>query len=308
MSESQTESSNDPIDLENRRGSETEALLGRLAKPPAAWICVMLVAAVLAALDVKRSTHGDYAIGFHVRTASLVALALIWLPLLLRVFALVGGSFKAAGVEASVRGVLPQADAIEISVKARQVASAGDDVERRVAAQDLEELVNRLAVATDREVTLADSVLEQLGREYERLRRELPPGSRRTAAMTRVVNEARARAALAPRLARGAASGLLRSHRAGDRIVALGLAQETGNASAFDDVLRIILGSASAFEMFHALLALQEMSFGLSESQKRSAIDALNAEREDPRSVGINQDPGLPSLMSRTIEILSGAE
>lgn len=307
MSEWQ-DASNHPEADEQRRGSRTEALVDRLAKPPTAWICVMLAAAILAALDIRRSPDGSYAIGFRVETASLVALALIWLPLFLRVFALVGGSVKAAGVEASVPGVLSQADAIDISVKARQVTSAGDEVERRAAAQDLEESVNRLALAADRDVTLGDAVLEQLAREYERLRRELPPGSRRTAAMTRIVNEARARAALAPRSAREAASQLLRSRRPGDRIVALGLTQETGHSGAFDEVLHLVCGSASAFEMFHALLALQEMSFGLSESQKRRAVEALDAERADPRSVGINQDPGLPSLLSRTIGILAGAE
>lgn len=306
MNEGQIEF-DEPAGVE-RRSVETEALVGRLAKPPIAWTAAMLVASVLAALDIRRSSEGTYAMGFHPSTPSLIALALIWLPLLLRVFALVGGSLKAAGMEASVPGVLSQTEAIEISVKARQVATAGDDIERKAAAQELEETVNRLAVATGRDATVDDAVLSQLGRDYERLRLELPPGSRRTSAMTRIVNEARARAALAPRTAEAAARSLLQSRRPGDRIVGLALTQETGDPNAFAEVLRMVSASASAFEMFHALLALQEMSFGLTESQKLEAVEALQSERADPREVGINQDPGLPSLLARTIGVLSGAE
>lgn len=223
-------------------------------------------------------------------------------------FALVGGSIKAVGVEASVQGVLTRADAIDISVNARQVTSASDEEERKVAAQELEQMINRLVIPTSGNVSISEASLFQLARDYERVRRDQGPGSRRTSAMTRIVNEARVMASLAPDAARQQAGSWLRSNRPGDRIVGLGLTQETGDPTEFERVLGLASGSESAFEMYHALLALQEMSVGLDKSQKLQAIEVLEHEATDPRSVGVSIDPGLPALLARTVGILSGNE
>lgn len=268
----------------------------------------MLLAAVLAAIDVRTDASGVYEFGFHVGQASLIALGLIWLPSLLKVFALVGGSIKAVGIEASVQGVLTRADAIDISVNARQVTSASDEEERRVAAQELEQVINRLVIPTVENASISEASLFQLARDYERLRRDHGPGSRRTSAMTRIVNESRVRASLAPEAALQQAGMWLQSNRPGDRIVGLGLTQETGDPTEFERVLGLVSGSESAFEMYHALLALQEMSVGLDEVQKRQAIEVLEHEATDPRPVEVNADPGLPTLLARTVGILSGDE
>lgn len=308
MSTAQHQRHDEPSSRGAGLSDEAEILVAQLARPPVPWTLLMLLVAVVAAVNVSRSPAGTYAINFEVDAVSLIALSLIWLPLLVRVFALVGGSLKAAGMEASVPGMLSQSDAIAISVQARQVASAGDDTERRLAAHELEESVNRLASTEPGVPALDETVLRQLALEYERLRRTLPPGNRRTSAMTRIVNEARTRAALAPQHAQQHARNLLASARPGDRIVGLGLAQETADARSFEAVLRLVCNSASAFEMFHALIALQEMSMGLTPKQRRSARLALEEEQNDPRAVGIHSDPGLPHLLARTIGILQGAE
>ena len=61
--------------------------------------------------------------------------------------------------------------------------------------------------------------------------------------------------------------------------------------------------------MFHALLALQEIAPRLTDAQRESAISALEAELGDPRGVGVLQDPGLPSLIRRTLmQLRSGSQ
>ena len=136
----------------------------------------------------------------------------------------------------------------------------------------------------------------------------MPPGGARTSALTRVVNEASFRASTAPEAAQRKALDLLRSPAQGDRIVGLALVQETGGRQGFDEVLHLIAASSTAFEMFHALLALQEQAPALDPTQVERAISTLENEMADPRSVGIQQDPGLSSLLQRTVTILRGVE
>lgn len=293
-----------------RRGmtpDEIQQLIKKVASVPRLWVIGMLVTALLTAVHVDRAPNGDFAVEFDVGNTTLVALALIWLPMLLKVFALAGGSFKAAGMEASVLGVLNESDAIDLGVKTRQVTGARDEAERAAAAVELEDWIARLTMPVlASSETLPDSVLEHLARSYERLRRDMPPSDARTSAMTRVVNEASFRASTAPAEARSKALNLLRSPAEGDRIVGLALTQETGDAAAADAVLRLVAGSSTAFEMFHALLALQEISPALDSEQRVHAISVLERERGDPRSVGIEQDPGLSYLLPRTLNILRG--
>jgi hypothetical protein len=233
----------------------------------------------------------------------------MWLPMLLKVFALAGGSFKAAGVEATVPGMLSESDAIDLGVKTRQVTGARDDADRAAAAVALEDSIVRLTMPVLASTeSLPDAVLAHLARSYERLRREMPAGAARTSAMTRIVNEASFRASTAPEDARSKALALLRSPAEGDRIVGLALTQETGDGAAADEVLRLVTGSSTAFEMFNALLALQEVAPALDTERRARAISILESESGDPRAVGIADDPGLSYLLPRTLAILRGHE
>ncbi|WP_153337812.1 hypothetical protein [Nocardioides sp. dk4132] len=265
----------------------------------------LLMTAVLTAVHVERAPNGDVTASFGVGSPTLIALGLIWLPMLLKVFALVGGSFKAAGVEAIVPGVLSEADAIELGVRTRQVTGARDEADRAAAAVELEDSIARLTLPVlSSGEALPDSVLSQLARSYEHLRREMPSGAARTSAMTRIVNEASFRASTAVTDARPKALRLLRSPAEGDRIVGLALTQETGDREAADDVLRLVTESSTAFEMFHALRAVQEIAPALDSEQRARALSILESESADPRSVGISQDAGLSYLLPRTLAIL----
>jgi hypothetical protein len=54
---------------------------------------------------------------------ALVALALIWLPVLLRLLILTGGTFKAAGVEAAAPGLLGSDELVNLLTRAKAVTT-----------------------------------------------------------------------------------------------------------------------------------------------------------------------------------------
>lgn len=285
------------------------AVLGVVWKVPWPWTALMVVTALLTSVNVTRTPGGDFTIEVAVGTLSVVALALIWLPALLRLLVLTGGSVKAGNVEAQTGGLLSSTDLFQVATQTKAVATAqGDDATRSVAIAELEATVDELlARGLWRPPSSLRESLRPLSTQYERLRRDTPSGAQRTSAMTRIVNEARVRGAASPDTAHSLAPELLRSLSEGDRIVGLALAQEVAPVTAFAEVLRLVPGSASAFEMYHALLALQELSAVLTGEQRKQAIKVLEAESADPRGVGINQDVGLPTLMKRTLMQLRSA-
>src|SRR5262245_17500091 len=99
-------SSTDSGDGTATRLNKLSAYVNESAQLPKAWLFSMIGVAILATLDVSRASGGSVTVAFKVGTTALIALALMWLPMLLRIFALAGGSVKAGGLEASMPGAL----------------------------------------------------------------------------------------------------------------------------------------------------------------------------------------------------------
>lgn len=270
---------------------EVDAALASIMEIPRAWIVVMVSLAVVSCVGFNRAAGGGLSVSFAMGTITLGAVALIWLPVLLRVFALGGGSLKALGVEASSEGLLEGLVARLASIKTvadagrRGDASAGEVA--AVANRQVEEVsVDYLSAvnAVDRKA------IRDLARSYERLRIDRPTGSDRTTAMTQIVNQAKVRAAANPDRARAWIPNLLGSRNGGERIVGLAFLQEAPLQDAFAEVVGLIEGSATAFEMYHALLALNSLLPLLSSAQREEAAKVLSGEARDPRGVGIGAD------------------
>ena len=96
----------------------------------------------------------------------------------------------------------------------------------------------------------------------------------------------------------------MRSDADGDRVVGLALLQQAPSADALTDVLRVFSSSRSAFEQYHAALAVKAVAPLLTEQQRQIAIDTLTREQSDPRSVGLNQDPFIPSAIASALKAL----
>jgi hypothetical protein len=284
-------------------GARVGELLEVVWQVPHRWIWLMVLCAVLASVDLTRAANGSLSFTVDVGPLAIVSVALIWLPALLRLLVLTGGTVKAGSIEASAQGLLSQDDLFELATrtKAVVVSAQGDEATRSVAIAELDATVDRVAQGALRPTESLHDALRPLTQQYERLRRDTPPGPQRTSAMTRLMNEARVRAAASPDVARSLALEFVGSTAPGERIIGLALVQEVVPKESFAQVLPLVPGSASAFEMYHALLALQELSSDLDDSQRQQAIRTLEAEQRDPRGLGLDQDPGLPSLLERTL-------
>ena len=179
----------------------------------------MVLVAVLTSISVTRSKDGQYAVtSISVGALALVALALIWLPPILRLLLLTGGSVKTGGMEASAGGLFTREQLMELLTRAKAVTTAREDDENAaIAIADLAAEIDRLAFdALDSNETLSAEALRELALHYEHLRRDTPPGPQRTSAMTKIVNEVRVRAATSPHRAASRALSLLESRSEGD--------------------------------------------------------------------------------------------
>jgi hypothetical protein len=267
--------------------------------------------AVASTIDTTFPQGGHTRWHFAVGAISLTAIALIWLPTAIRLLLLVGGSVKAAGVEASAIGILQSPDKLiddlanlrtSTEQLGQELPTGGERVQ--VIGAEVDQIATRYLPS---EETLPAGVLDDLAREYERIRRDMPRGQSRTIAMNKLVNEVRIRAAASPMSARRKALPLLRSIREGSRIVGLGLVEGSPAAEFCDDLLRIFSNSVSAFEQYHSLLALSQIAPILGTADRARAASVLEREKSDPRGVGLMEDPYIPSWIDNVLSKLKGS-
>ena len=96
---------------------------------------------------------------------------------------------------------------------------------------------------------------------------------------------------------------MLRHGSDGERIVALAITQDRPNPVLFDPICDAILDSHSAFEQFHALVAMLEMLTNLGPEQRIRLRGVLERALEDPKA-GIKEDSSRASLVDAMISWL----
>lgn len=277
---------------------------------PKIWVGAMALLAAISTVALERYASGDWAFSFEIKSTTVGLLILIWLPALVRLLILVGGKFKGAGVEVSSDGVLGTQQEM---VRDLTMLRTGADEAKLQSSEQLKATLRELAAQVDGMASqylggasaITETEVARLAREYEAIRNQMDPGDPRTVEMTRIVNEARVRAAAEPSLAQGMIEELLASKDEGRRLVGLALLQEVPSATHYSRVLDLITGSCSAFEMFHALVALDEIAPRLSRRQAVEARAVLEREKEDPRGVGVNADANLPHLIDEVMADLA---
>jgi hypothetical protein len=121
----------EPSDLEQRKEliERIRVLVGVLIYVPRMWLIAVLAAAALSTFTAKRE-GGDWSVTFEVTTATIVILALIWLPTLLRIFMAVGTGVKAFGVEVTGGGIASLLDRFEPSGTFLHPPAQGEVAER----------------------------------------------------------------------------------------------------------------------------------------------------------------------------------
>lgn len=291
--------------------AEKKELLALVMRPSWPWILAMAVVAVASAVRIQHPSSGGVTVDEGVSTVTLTAIALIWLPAVVRLLSMTGFALKGFGLEASSGGI---ANVDELIVGLAAIKTKVTEVERSVPAaagqaSHLQEAVDQIAseVLVGRATVTADA-MGALARRYEKTRARGGPSVDRTIQMNTILNEARVRASSAPQLARQLALGLLESDADGDRVIALALLQQAPTPDAIDGILRVLASSRSAFEQYHALVAIRAVASSLSAKQKAAAIAALEHERTDPRDVGLNRDRYIPSEFTRALSALGFEE
>ncbi|WP_131812686.1 hypothetical protein [Mycolicibacterium peregrinum] len=272
------------------------------------WVTLMGLGAVAAAFSTDQTADGIHW-RFAPGTVSIIALALVWLPSVLRFVMLEGVSIKAGGIEATASGLLSSPDQLVgdlAAIRTKTDAIGEGQPAAQSSVEGIDSVIDRMAVQyLPADDVLSGPLLNQKARKYEELRANMPPGDARTRAMTTVVNDVRIRAAASPASAKSLAAQFLTSAKPGDRIVGLALVQGAPSVDSFDDVLRIFTGSLSGFEQYHSLRALDLIAPTLDSAQRGQAIEALETERTDPRGVGVMQDASIPRLLAQTLETLT---
>jgi len=287
-----------PSDVDSEK---LDDLLRVVLRIPWYWATAVAALAVASCFKLTRAPGGGLGLTIEVGTIALVALALIWLPAVIRLFSITGGRLKGAGIEAETPGLLDPLTAIRTATD--QLKLPGTDP--RTVAQTIEGEVGRIASEyLPAGQSASEPAIEALARRYEQIRASMPPGDGRTLAMTRCVNEARVRARAAPEAARNQIPKLLGSSAPGDRIVGLALAQETPRPDALPAILHLISESETAFEMYHALLALERLAPSLSEADRKKAAAVVVEAKSDPRGVGTMRDQDLSRLIPETLQTL----
>src|SRR5262249_11832774 len=129
--------------------------------------------------------------------------------------------------------------------------------------------------------------LTQLARTYEQVRRDMPPGNKRTVKMASIAVSMMA-LAKKTRYAAGEVIQLFQKGGDGDRLP--GIEQVHGNPdpACFQAIEEAIRNPRSSFEQYRALLVAQDLLARLDNEQKQQLADALKYQRSGAEGTIMN--------------------
>jgi hypothetical protein len=271
---------------------------------PRLWLLVTSVAIVVSLLEVTRTAEGAYTVSFRLTWVTVLLLALVWLPFLLKVLALSGGGLKALGGEASFVGLSDFLSQLSPEIE-RQVLPSLIAATKRTEETSTETDRERLQkLRKDLEARLA--TLLEIGAKYEELRSEEAPSRMRTIEFTQMIAEARERARDTDVTAEEARE-LFKQHSHGARFTVIALAQEKQNPELLPLVIEAIGHSESAFEQHEALQAAYLMLPKLSEGQKQQLVDVIRDQRSGgPNKYIVPENRDRWALSSRILDAIDG--
>lgn len=264
---------------------------------PQYWKVIGTVFVILSMFDITRVAKGEFSFAFRVTNTTAIFLALIWLPALMRVFALVGGNVKtpvgeitSSGLASRVQDLSQLADLDTQSEFYGTLIAAAVRVEKSVPSTEKEEVRQILQGFEEEYAALisseqTSSEMEKLAQRYKELR-QMPSGAQRTMLMESVAGRMRALAPTA-KFSHKDINAYLQSHvdreavDQGKRLAGLSILEWSGDVGYFDQVLHIINGSStSAFEQYRALRIVDKMLPHLDNKSRRDLQEALESQCE----------------------------
>ena len=293
--------------------AQLQAVIEKILLPtPLPWLVVLGIAIILSVFDVTRTTEGTFEITFHLTTVTVILVALVWLPFLLKVIAISGGGVKTAAGEASILGLDQllsrldpgtQREALSSYVTIVEAAQSRSPEGDQPRLRELREGLEHQLASLSPESQHAREQLKAFAKLYEATRNSMSPGSDRTFKMSTIMAQARAMASQA-KYDPLEVSRLWGENSSGSRIIALAILQASPNPTFFPLALEAIGKSGSAFEQYHALRAVEEMVGALSPDQKQQLAVTLRDQRSGGSGKYINPDSDRWTLSSRILNAL----
>jgi hypothetical protein len=260
-------------------------------------VTVFAVALGVSLLRVDWSSVDGLRLSIGPSNLTMLLVLVLCLPLLIGVLLIVGGKLKLGMLEVSMASIFqlvkdPATRDELFGILGFAAERAVQEGEGETAAAG-ERLRSALAdIAKSSEITTRlDETLHTLARQYESVRRDNSHGVARIRAMTAVQTKIRGAvegAVLTP-------EDVLRwltapEKNAGERIVGVTIAREQSDAAYFDALLGLIADSASAFEQYQALLAMERLVGKLTPEQRVQLKKALDEQRQRPDRLGRDND------------------
>jgi hypothetical protein len=256
-------------------------LLRRIIHIPKTWLIISIIFIVLSTVQVNKSDK--LTVKFEVTSTTAVFLALVWLPSVLKIFALTGGAIKTPAGEITGSSMMPMLQSltgdtlgflIEQTKLAEDVAPPQQQLEmRQIRHEWQKEYASRVPISEARRQ------MERLSQRYKELRSSMPAGAKRTFEMESIAGRMRA---LAPEVNFSAeeVDHLLKSPDQGKRLLGLSVVEWSGDPHYFYTILQIIYNSETAFEQTCALRGAEKMVPRLNEQQKKDLTSALIHQRD----------------------------
>ncbi len=252
-------------------------LFNRIGNHTLPWVLASGLLVLFSAINVTWDGKSGLSVSFQPTGATTIFFALVWLPIVIQIYSIVGGSFKAAGFELSSQGVSQESlgwafqKSEEVVDKASETTSPQDRATVAQYGQEFAQaLVSRIPSQAERRKTVED-----LGKQYKRVREQMSPGEERSNQMESIVGQIRA---LAPQAGFSSSEikKYLESSDEGERIVGLSIMEALPSADYFEQILPLIQ-SGKPFQQYHALLAMLKIvqSSNLDQKQKEQLQSIL---------------------------------
>ncbi|MFP4300321.1 MAG: hypothetical protein ACLFT0_21130 [Spirulinaceae cyanobacterium] len=258
-------------------------LLRTLLRLPPNWWRLMAILIVLSLFNVAWDRETGWQIEVAVSQTTILLLLIVWLPVFLQVFALVGGAirtpgaeFTSPGLEDLLRQISPKTkDEIvgAVNVVLENAATIPED--RREALQAHQEINQQYRAPLDR--TDAKTELMGLAERYNYLM-SLPSGTRQNFLQEAVAGAMRSLAVKAD-IEDAEIRDYLRSRHPGLRLVGLSAIDNLAHIGSFDAILSAIAHPISPFEQANALSAMQRLIPMLNPTQQERLREVLLQQR-----------------------------
>jgi hypothetical protein len=260
-------------------------LLQTILQVPRKWLVVSGLFAFLSLFEVNWTQETGFSFIFRVTNTTLLFLALVWLPALLQVFALVGGMIRTPAGEFTSPGIEQLLHLLDSETKDEALGALKVVLERAEERTPTPDELYQVRQKLNEEYILPLST-EQVRRElshmanrYQELR-ESPSGARRNFLIEAIAGIMRT---LTPKaqLSVEEVKTHLRSNHQGQRLVGLSfLESASADVGHFEEVLKLVDQPQSAFEQYHALQALEKMLPDLNSKEKQRIREVMHSQRQ----------------------------